>query len=81
VRLHLFRVLADGGEHGSAPSDFRLERLHKSTMSHHFRVLRQAGLTSTRTSGRNRYIRLRRDDLDARFPGLVGALLRSLPEG
>ncbi|WP_405735297.1 ArsR family transcriptional regulator [Streptomyces sp. NBC_00028] len=41
--------------------------------------MREAGLTSTRAVGRNRYVQLRRDDLDARFPGLMEALLKSLP--
>jgi len=41
--------------------------------------MREAGVTSTRAVGRNRYVQLRRDDLDARFPGLMEALLKSLP--
>ncbi|MGO4423814.1 ArsR family transcriptional regulator [Streptomyces sp. MCAF7] len=32
-----------------------------------------------RVAGRNRYVRLRRDELDARFPGLLDALLTSMP--
>jgi DNA-binding transcriptional ArsR family regulator len=47
----------------------------KSTMSHHLRVLREAGLTRTRVEGTRRYVSLRREDLQARFPGLLEAVL------
>ncbi|WP_028937055.1 ArsR/SmtB family transcription factor [Pseudonocardia spinosispora] len=52
--------------------------LHKSTMSHHYQVLREAGVTLTRLDGRTRLVELRRDDLDARFPGLLDAVLTAL---
>ncbi|WP_271188962.1 ArsR/SmtB family transcription factor [Dactylosporangium matsuzakiense] len=48
--------------------------VHKSTMTHHFRTLRQAGLTRTVVAGRTHTIELRRDELDIRFPGLIDAL-------
>ena len=47
----------------------------KATRSHHFKVLREAGLTRTRAEGTHRYVMLRRDEVDARFPGLLGAVL------
>ena len=47
----------------------------KSTLSHHFKVLRESGLTQTRQSGTRIFISLRREDLDARFPGLLDAVL------
>jgi hypothetical protein len=43
----------------------------KSTQSGHFKVLREAGLIRQRDEGTRRLNRLRRDDLDARFPGLI----------
>src|SRR5215216_5964811 len=49
--------------------------LSKATLSHHFRVLREAGVVKTRVEGRKRLQSLRRDDLDARFPGLLEAVL------
>ena len=49
----------------------------KSTTSHHFRVLREAGVISTRVSGVKRFSALRRADLEARFPGLLDAVLAS----
>ncbi|GAA1994967.1 helix-turn-helix transcriptional regulator [Nocardiopsis rhodophaea] len=54
--------------------------VHKSTLSHHFRLLREAGVTSTRLDGRRRWVRLRYDDLEARFPGLIPSILAALPE-
>jgi DNA-binding transcriptional ArsR family regulator len=49
--------------------------LSKATLSHHFRVLREAGLVRTRLDGRKRLLSLRIDDLEARFPGLLHAVL------
>jgi DNA-binding transcriptional ArsR family regulator len=54
--------------------------LHKSTLSHHYRVLREAGLTRTDIEGRTRMVRLRRDDLQERFPGLLTAVLAAIDE-
>lgn len=48
--------------------------ISKSTLSHHLRVLREAGLTHTSVDGARRYVSLRRDDLDATFPGLLDAV-------
>ncbi|HZP14601.1 MAG TPA: helix-turn-helix domain-containing protein [Nocardioides sp.] len=47
----------------------------KATGSHHLRVLREAGLITERREGRNKYIQLRRAELDRRFPGLLTAIL------
>ena len=47
----------------------------KSSMSHHFRVLRDAGLVMTKSVGTTHMNSLRRSDLDARFPGLLDAIL------
>lgn len=75
-RLTIVREMADGEERlcGSfAP------RLAKATRSHHFKVLREAGLTRTRIEGTSRYVRLRRDDLNRHFPGLLDAILTRTP--
>jgi DNA-binding transcriptional ArsR family regulator len=49
----------------------------KSTCTHHFKVLREAGVISQRQEGTARLNSLRRDDLDARFPGLLDTVLRA----
>jgi DNA-binding transcriptional ArsR family regulator len=50
----------------------------KSTCTHHFRVLREAGLIEQRPLGTARLNSLRREDIDARFPGLLDAVLESV---
>ncbi|GLL02182.1 ArsR/SmtB family transcription factor [Dactylosporangium matsuzakiense] len=73
IRLRIVQTLADGRPHGKCGAHWDFG-VHKSTMTHHFRLLRQAGLTRTVVSGRNHTVELRRDELDARFPGLIDAL-------
>jgi DNA-binding transcriptional ArsR family regulator len=72
VRLDIVRQLDGGVECRcgtfSAP-------VGKSTLSHHLKVLREAGLTGTRQEGTTRLVSLRRDALDERFPGLLDAVL------
>ena len=72
-RLAIVRALAESPEPRRCGS-FGLG-LAKSTMTHHFRVLREAGVVSQQEDGTARLNRLRRDDLDARFPGLLDAVL------
>ena len=43
----------------------------KASLTHHFRVLREAGLIRQENRGNSRAATLRRDDLDRRFPGLL----------
>ena len=74
VRLQVLGVISDGQLYPCNTEAFGLD-LHKSTLSHHLKVLREAGVTSTIVDGRTRSITLRKTDLDARFPGLVDGLL------
>lgn len=48
----------------------------KSSASHHFRVLRDAGLMRTRNVGATHMNSLRKDELEIRFPGLLDSILR-----
>lgn len=50
----------------------------RSTLSHHLKVLREAGITHTRIEGVERYVTLREADLEARFPGVLTAVLQAL---
>ena len=73
VRLEIVRLLAVHDELSCG----RLEvSVSKSTLTHHLRVLRDAGLTYTRTEGVQRLVSLRGDELDGRFPGLLDCVLR-----
>ncbi len=49
----------------------------KSTCTHHFRVLREAGVIRQRLEGTTKLNSLRREDLEARFPGLLESVLRA----
>ena len=51
--------------------------LSKSSCSRHWKVLREAGIVQMRPQGTAYLNSLRRSDLDARFPGLLAAVLRS----
>jgi DNA-binding transcriptional ArsR family regulator len=72
VRLGVVHQLARAGEATCSALDGGRP---KSSMSHHFRVLREAGLVHTRTDGPAHVNDLRRAELDARFPGLLDAIL------
>ncbi|UJB40090.1 ArsR/SmtB family transcription factor [Streptomyces sp. A1-5] len=74
LRRRIVHRLATQGEAGCGDIELPVTR---ATGSYHFRILRTAGWTHTRRSGRERYISLRRADLEARFPGLLEALLRA----
>ena len=47
----------------------------KSTRTHHLRVLRESGLIHQEIVGTTKLNTLRRADIDARFPGLLDAVL------
>jgi DNA-binding transcriptional ArsR family regulator len=72
LRVGLVRLLADGQEHNFG--DFTVP-VAKSTLSHHLKVLNAAGLTWRREEGTRCFIRLRRDDIDTRFPDLLDTVL------
>ena len=71
-RLNIVAELASGGEVVCGSVDLEVS---KATRSHHFRVLREAGITATRVEGSRRWVSLRRADLEQRFPGLLDAVL------
>jgi DNA-binding transcriptional ArsR family regulator len=49
----------------------------KTNLSYHLAKLREAGVTRTEVRGTNRFISLRRADLDQRFPGLIDSIIAS----
>lgn len=49
----------------------------KSTTTHHFRVLRESGVIRQCYRGTAKMSGLRKDDLDALFPGLLASVLES----
>ncbi|GGI45935.1 transcriptional regulator [Paenibacillus marchantiophytorum] len=69
------RVIKRLHEHGELYCGAIEIDIPKSTLSHHLKVLRESGLIHTRMEGTLRYTSLRRDDLQARFPGLLDTIL------
>jgi DNA-binding transcriptional ArsR family regulator len=67
--------LAKGG--GLACNCAAPDDLPRATLSNHFNVLRSAGLIESRKQGTMVINRLRREELDARFPRLLDAVLQS----
>ena len=74
ARLQIVRDLADGPLE-MAQCGATNPALPKSTKSHLMKVLRTSGVVRNEANGRARRLSLRREDLDARFPGLLDAVL------
>ncbi|MCW5253883.1 ArsR/SmtB family transcription factor [Streptomyces sp. SHP 1-2] len=72
VRLQIVRLLTDQGEAPCGGLDLPVKR---STVSHHLRTLRESGLVETHLRGNTRVSRVRRAELDGRFPGLLASIL------
>ncbi|MCE7000529.1 metalloregulator ArsR/SmtB family transcription factor [Saccharothrix sp. S26] len=73
VRLQIVRALAEH-EEGISCGVLPLG-VTASTLTHHLRTLREAGVVRVRPQGTSRISSLRRDDLDALFPGLLDGVL------
>ena len=73
VRLKMVAYLA-GSDRERTCGSFDVP-VTKSTCTHHFKVLREAGIIRQRQEGTARLNTLRRDDLEARFPGLLATIL------
>jgi DNA-binding transcriptional ArsR family regulator len=75
VRLQIVRILDEGA--GEIACHEMGLPVSKSTGSHHLKVLREAGVVQGKADGTRRYYTLRRDDLEARFPGLLDSVLHA----
>ena len=72
LRLEIAKRLADESD---CPCSRLGGSVSKSTLSHHLKVLREAGITHTRVVGTTRLVSLRAPELEERFPGLLGSVL------
>jgi DNA-binding transcriptional ArsR family regulator len=71
VRMRIVRTLADGAEHPRRDFEFDLAQ---STISHHMKILREAGVTRVRNEGTRCYVCMR-TELDDLFPGVLSSIL------
>lgn len=78
TRLQIVQTLAMTQDVACSYFDIHMP---KSSLSHHFRVLRESGVITTRKEGTSRLNRLRRDDLEERFPGVLESVLAVSIEG
>jgi DNA-binding transcriptional ArsR family regulator len=75
VRLDIVRQLATcNSADGLMCNQLELP-VTKSTASHHLKALHRAGITAERKQGVCKCVRLRRSELDARFPSLLDSIL------
>lgn len=75
LRMKIAYCLASLGEIGC--SSFEVDHISKSTLSHHIKMLREAGIIQPRMEGKHHFYSLRKDELNARFPGLVEMILQT----
>jgi DNA-binding transcriptional ArsR family regulator len=73
VRLEMVRRLVDAG--GEAQCKLLYDGIGKSTAAHHFKILRESGITERLTVDGTTHQRLRSDDVDAAAPGLLAAVV------
>lgn len=74
VRLYILYELNKSEERRCGDIDLPIV---KSTVTHHVRTLREAGVINVRTQGTQRFLTIRKEDLEARFPGLLQSVLNS----
>jgi DNA-binding transcriptional ArsR family regulator len=75
IRLEIVRQVARQGE---VPCGGFGMDMPKSSLSHHFRVLREAGILGSRTEGTSIHNFLLSEELEKRFPGLLSGVLDNL---
>lgn len=77
VRLSIVQALAANRELSCADFDLPVA---KSTLSHHFKILRESGVLHCRKQGTQHMNSLRRAELETVFPGLLDAVLQAAQE-
>ena len=77
TRLEIVKRLAGGAACGMNCSNAAPADLPKSTQSHHFQVLREAGLIRSERRGTEVVNSLRCSELDKRFPGVIASILKA----
>lgn len=79
VRLEIVRRLFNAG--AAMQCGALYDGINKSTATHHFKILREAGVTERLVLDGMTCQRLRRDEVDAAFPGLLESVVRGANRG
>ena len=74
IRLQIVKNLSNQTETTCACCNIDLP---KSALSHHFKVLRESGIINVRIEGKQRFLSIRFTELEEKFPGLIGSVIRS----
>ena len=72
-RIAIVRMLLEGGEYACNAVPLKIS---KATRSHHFAILREAGLILTRVEGTKALTSIRDKEFNARFPGLLALVVK-----
>lgn len=78
VRLQVIGQLADAN--GVVCGGFDVP-VSMSTLSHHLKVLREAGLVRVTPEGSLRRHELRLDEVEARYPGVLSNIIQAVQDG
>jgi DNA-binding transcriptional ArsR family regulator len=71
IRIKIMKTLIQEGEISCGACKASVS---KSTMSHHFKVLREAGMIRKKTIGKLHFISLRKADIERRLPGILKSI-------
>jgi DNA-binding transcriptional ArsR family regulator len=79
VRVHIFSEIAQGkgSQICSAFLEVSDRSIPKSTLSQHFKALREAGLISSERRGVEMHNTARCEEINAKFPGLLPAIMNA----
>lgn len=75
IRLKIVFCLAHTGEKNC--SAFNMHNIPKSTLSHHVKILREAGVIQLRIEGKQHFYSIGWDGLNACFPGLLQSIINT----
>lgn len=77
IRLGILVSLADCDEVDKARCGAFTELASPSLLSYHFAKLREAGITRSRAEGTVRFLSIRREEFERRFPGLLDSVIET----
>jgi len=75
IRLSIIKNLTNKSETTCSSCNINLT---KPALSHHFKVLRESGLINVRIEGKQRFLSVRYDELEDRFPGVLSSIIKSI---